>query len=208
MLFAVIDQLEVSAMQGLPPPLDHHPVESKRCENMVRRKREKVEISGDEEQLVSFKLGKDTFAVKVSQVREIVKVQDITRIPKMPHYVEGVMNLRGQVTTVIDLKKRFNIDSGENAGQTAQSRIIVAEIGDNQLGIIVDSVEDVMRVSRSTISPPPRTLSTGLDTKFLTGICKMPTKLIMLLDLNNMIVSETDQGKIVAVQEPEKGVIA
>ncbi|QLH74266.1 MAG: purine-binding chemotaxis protein CheW [Methanomassiliicoccales archaeon] len=174
----------------------------------MRRRREKIEISGDEEQLVSFKLGKETFAVSVSQVREIVKVHDITRIPKMPHYVEGVMNLRGQVTTVIDLKKRFNISTSDDQGRTAQSRIIVAEIGDNQLGIVVDSIEDVMRVSRSTISPPPKTLSMGVDTRFLTGICKTPDKLIMLLDLNNIIIADADPNRIVPTQEPEKGEVA
>ncbi len=86
----------------------------------MRRKREKVELTGDEEQIVSFRLGKSTFAVSVNQVREIGKVQDITKIPKMPNYIEGVMNLRGQITTVIDLRKRFNIDDGVG-GRTAQS---------------------------------------------------------------------------------------
>ena len=176
---------------------------------MARKRREKVEISGDEEQLVSFKLGKGTFAVKVSQVREIGKVQDITHIPKMPEYVEGVMNLRGQITTVIDLKKRFNIENGDNAGRTAQSRIIVAEIGDNQLGIVVDSVEDVMRVPLQSVSPPPKTLTTGVDTSFLTGICKMPDKLIMLLDLNNLIETEEEREKLLGMnQDAAKGEMA
>jgi purine-binding chemotaxis protein CheW len=175
----------------------------------MRKRREKVEISGDEEQLVSFKLGKGTFAVKVSQVREIGKVQDITRIPKMPDYVEGVMNLRGQITTVIDLKKRFNIDTGEDSKRTAQSRIIVAEIGDNQLGIVVDSVEDVMRVPRASISPPPKTLSAGVDTSFLTGICKMPDKLIMLLGLENVFNDQAEREKLMGLKEEmAKGEVA
>jgi purine-binding chemotaxis protein CheW len=160
---------------------------------MARRKREKVEISGDEEQIVSFKLGKETFAVNVSQVREIGKVEDITRIPKMPDYIEGVMNLRGQITTVIDLKKRFGIVAG--TGRTAQSRIIVAEIGDSQLGIMVDAVEDVMRISRSNISPPPKTLSVGVETNSLTGICKLGDKLVMMLDLG-CIMSEGDKARL------------
>jgi purine-binding chemotaxis protein CheW len=168
---------------------------------MVRRRREKIELTGDEEQIVSFRLGKGTFAVKVSQVREIGKVQDITHIPKMPEYVEGVMNLRGQITTVIDLKKRFHIDSGGNSDRTAQSRIIVAEIGDNQLGIIVDAVEDVMRVPRQSISPPPKTLATGIDSTFLTGICKLQDKLIMLLDIDKVIVEEEELEKILQAKD-------
>lgn len=153
---------------------------------MVRRNKEKVDLTGDEEQLVSFRLGKETFGVNVSQVREIGKVQDITKIPKMPDYIEGVMNLRGQITTVIDLKKRFGIAS-ENDGVTVQSRIIIAEIGDNQIGMIVDAVEDVMRVPRQSIMPPPKTLSSDLASSYLIGICKLKDKLIMLLDIDKII---------------------
>jgi purine-binding chemotaxis protein CheW len=159
---------------------------------MARRKREKVELTGDEEQIVSFRLGKETFGVRVSQVREIGKVKDITKVPKMPEFIEGVLNLRGQITTVIDLKKRFGIVS-EDSGITAASRIIIAEIGDTQIGIIVDAVEDVMRVPRTNISLPPTTLTAGMEGGFLTGICKLPDRLVMLLDLNRiMSVSEME----------------
>lgn len=159
---------------------------------MPRRKREKVELTGDEEQIVSFKLGKETFGIRVSQVREIGKVQNITRVPKMPEFIEGVMNLRGQITTVIDLKKRFDIEHGE--GTSAASRIIVAEIGDTQIGIIVDEVEDVLRVPRQSISPPPRTLIVGMETGYLTGICKLPDRMLLLLDLDKvMTINGLDQ---------------
>lgn len=162
---------------------------------MSRRKREKVELTGDEEQLVSFRLGKETFAVNVSQVREIGKVQDITRVPKMPSYVEGVLNLRGQITTVIDLKKRLNIASEGSEGYSAASRIIIAEIGDTQIGIVVDAVEDVMRVPRASISPPPKNLTIGSEKGILTGICKLPNRLVMLLDLT-MIMGSGDLDRI------------
>ena len=150
---------------------------------MARRRREKVELTGDEEQLVSFRLGKEMFAVNVSQVREIGKVQDITRIPKMPSYVEGVLNLRGQITMVIDLKRRLNIATEGCGASTKSSRIIIAEIGDTQVGIVVDAVEDVMRVPRSSISPPPKNLTVGSDSGYLTGICMLSDRLVMLLDL-------------------------
>jgi len=118
-------------------------------------------------------------------VREIRKVEDITRVPKLPPYIEGVMNLRGQITTVIDLKKRLNIVS-DGPARSSQSRIIVAELGDSQLGIIVDAVEDVMRVPKESISPPPKSLS-GSESSALTGISKLPDKLIMMLDLEKVI---------------------
>jgi len=161
----------------------------------MRRKREKVEISGDDEQVVSFRLGKETFAVNVSQVREIGKVQDITKVPKMPEYIEGVVNLRGQITTVIDLKKRLHIAAEVGGGTTSASRIIIAEIGDSQIGIIVDAVEDVMRISRSSISPLPKTLNTGVEATSLTGICKLGDKLVMMLDLGS-IMSESEKARL------------
>jgi purine-binding chemotaxis protein CheW len=158
----------------------------------MARKRGKVELTGDVEQIVSFLLGKETFAIVVSQVREIRKVEDITKVPKMPQYIEGVMNLRGQITTVIDLKKRLNIVS-DGPSRSTQSRIIVAEVGDNQLGIIVDAVEDVMRVPKESISLPPKTLS-GSESSALTGISKLPDKLIMMLDLSKVINGMTTVG--------------
>ena len=162
--------------------------------NNLRGKREKVELTGDVEQIVSFVLGKESFAVKVSQVREIVKLQDITKVPKMTDFIEGVMNLRGQITTVIDLKKRFRICSDD--ARTNQSRIIVAEVGENhQIGIIVDAVEDVMRVPSASISPPPKTISNNIGSSFIVGICKLPNKLIIILDLNK-VMDQSEIGKL------------
>lgn len=149
---------------------------------------EKEELTAKEIQIVSFKLGLETFAVNVEQVREIGKVDQITHIPKMPDFIEGVMNLRGQITTIIDLRTRFGI-TGEG-GRTAQSRIIVAEIDENQLGIIVDSVQDVTRISTENISPPPKMVSKKVDASFLTGICKLPDQLIMLLDFSKLLSGE------------------
>ncbi len=157
---------------------------------MVRKKREKIELTGDEEQIVSFKLGKEMFGVKVAQVREIGKVQDITRVPRMPSYIEGVLNLRGQITTVIDLKKRLGISIENGGGLTSASRIIIAEIGDTQIGMVVDTVEDVIRVPRQSISPPPATLTIGMRDDILTGMCKQSDHLVMLLNLNKIMSTE------------------
>ena len=158
-----------------------------------RQNREEVEGSDNEVQLVSFKLGKETFAVNVDQVREIGKVERITSVPKMPAFIEGVLNLRGRITTIIDLHRRFDI-SGERK-RTAKSRIIVAEIGDLQVGIIVDSVQDVITVGSSSLSPPPKSVSSEAESRFLTGICKQKDHLIMLVDLNQ-IIDYQDMGQI------------
>ena len=154
--------------------------------------KEKTESSEEEIQLVSFKLGKETFAVYVNQVREIGRVEEITHVPNMPEFIEGVMDLRGQITTVIDLRRRFGIT--EEKERTESSRIIVAEIDNNQMGIIVDSVQDVIRVSPQVISPPPEVVSKTVDSKFLTGVCRLEKDLVMLLDLNNLFNAEEKEG--------------
>jgi purine-binding chemotaxis protein CheW len=154
--------------------------------------KEKEEKSDEEIQLVSFKLGKETFAVYVNQVREIGRVEEITQVPNMPDFVEGVMDLRGQITTVIDLRRRFGIK--EEIEHTESSRIIVAEIDNNQMGIIVDSVQDVIRISPDVISPPPEVVSRNIDSHFLTGVCRLQEELVMLLDLNNLFSDEEKEG--------------
>ncbi|MCK4718180.1 MAG: purine-binding chemotaxis protein CheW [Thermoplasmata archaeon] len=146
-----------------------------------------AEESEQELQLVSFRICKETFAIPVSQIREIERMEDITHVPKMPDYIEGVINLRGQITTVIDLKRRFGLGTSEHSSQT---RIIVAEIEDTQLGIIVDAVHDVIRVSQNMVSPIPKTISTNIDTRYLTGICKLPNNLVMLVDVSKILTEK------------------
>jgi purine-binding chemotaxis protein CheW len=155
-------------------------------------------VHEDEIQLIQFKLGDELYGVKVEQVREIVKLGEITSVPKMPYFIEGVMNLRGQITTIIDLRRRFEIS--EDGGHTAQSRIIVAEIGDSQIGIIVDSVQDVIRVSPQTISLPPDVLSGKVDSKFITGICRLQDKLVVLLDLGSLL----NEDELVGLDKMER----
>jgi purine-binding chemotaxis protein CheW len=155
---------------------------------MVYNRSEQQEITENETQLVQFKLGDEFFGVKVEQVREIVKFGDVTHVPKMPAFIEGVMNLRGQITTIIDLRRRFGITG--NGGYTAQTRIIVAEIGMSQIGIVVDSVQDVIRISSDIISPPPEVMTSKVDVQFLTGICRLKDGLLMLIDLSNLLSEE------------------
>jgi len=155
--------------------------------------REGSDPKGGEKQLVTFRLGRETYGVNVAQVREIGKVKEVTKVPKMPSFIEGVMNLRGQITTIIDLKRRFAIEEN-GGGRTANSRIIVAEIGETQIGIIVDSVQDVIRILGESISPPPDTITAKLDARFLTGICRHQNGLLMLLDLDNLFSDKEIEG--------------
>ncbi len=144
----------------------------------------------EELQLVVFGLGKEEFAVEVAQVREIIRMEEITRMPRSPHFVEGIINLRGQIIAVVDLAKRLNIPSGERGSET---RIIVVEAGEVKVGMIVDSVSEVLRVSSEAVEPNPA-LAADVSAAFLRGVVKHDNRLIILLDLTKILSLEEMAG--------------
>ncbi|MEJ5186784.1 MAG: chemotaxis protein CheW [Candidatus Geothermincolales bacterium] len=139
-----------------------------------------------ERQLVVFSLGREEFALDVSQVREIIRMEEITRMPKSPPFVEGIINLRGQIIAVMDLAKRLNLPSTE---RTDAQRIVVVETEDLKVGMIVDSVSEVMSITEDEIEPPP-TLVSDPSTPFILGVVKRDRRLIILLDLSKLLSVE------------------
>jgi len=141
----------------------------------------------DEAQFVGFRLGDEEYAVGISEVQEIIRVPEITRVPKAPEFVEGVINLREKVLPIISLRKRFSL---ENIEKTDSQRIIVVNIDGISTGMVVDSVSEVLRLSKDAIEPPPPILS-GLDTDHLQGIGKMEDgkRLLLLLDLHKLLTT-------------------
>ena len=139
-----------------------------------------------EVQLVIFQLGKEEFAVEVTQVREIIRMQDITRMPKAPSFVEGIINLRGQIIAVLDLAQRLNLEAAERGSET---RIIVVEAGDIKVGMIVDSVSEVMRINEDEVEPSPA-LAADVEAVYLKGVVKQENRLIILLDLSRILATE------------------
>jgi purine-binding chemotaxis protein CheW len=142
--------------------------------------------SGEERQLVVFQLGAELYGVDIARVHEIIRLQSITRVPRAPSFVEGVINLRGKVIPVVDLRRRFGLPTGEH---TRATRTVVVEIGDQVVGIIVDSVSEVLRVNTSTIEPPSPVVA-GIDSEYLHGIAKLPERLVILLDLDRVLARE------------------
>lgn len=144
-----------------------------------------------EVQLVVFSLGEEEYGVPVGQVQEIIRMAAITQVPKAPPFVEGVINLRGRVIPVVDLKRLFSL--GQNSHDD-RSRIIVVEVGDQTVGLTVDDVSEVLRLPVGTIDPPPAVA--GGDGSFLTGVGKLEQRLLMLLDLEklmpNLSLAEAD----------------
>jgi purine-binding chemotaxis protein CheW len=144
-----------------------------------------------EQQLVVFELAGEYYGVDIGSVEGIIKVQDIKRLPKTPHFVEGVTNLRGSVIPVIDLRKRFGIES---VPYDKDTRIVVVIQDRLRMGIVVDGVSEVLRIPDTAIEPAP-TFVASMDTRFITGIAKVDDRLITLLDLV-MILSVEEQNII------------
>jgi purine-binding chemotaxis protein CheW len=130
-------------------------------------------------QLVGFRIGKETFGVPIGLVHEIVRVPEITAVPDAPEYVEGVINLRGKIVSVIDLRKRFGEKRIE---RTRKNRILVAEIERKMVGLIVDAASEVLRISPNEIEDPPDVLDDA-EIKYVTGVGKLNGRLVILVDL-------------------------
>ncbi len=147
-------------------------------------------------QLVGFRLGKEEYGIDILKVQEINRIADITRIPQSPDYVEGVINLRGNVIPIIDLRKRFNMPEREHDRQT---RIVVGEIDGKTVGLVVDAVSEVIRLPANTIEPAPKIVSKD-QADYITGIGKLDDRLLMLLDIDK-ILTVSDKDKLFEMAE-------
>lgn len=144
-----------------------------------------VDAAQSERQLVVFDLASEAYGVDIGAVREIIRMQDITEIPRTPGFVEGVINLRGKVIPVVDLRKKFELPVPEE--QTKDKRIVVVDIGGQDIGVIVDSVTEVLRIPTDSVAPPSPVI-TRANSAYLLGIVKLESRLIILLDLMEMVL--------------------
>ncbi|MCB9209454.1 MAG: chemotaxis protein CheW [Ignavibacteriales bacterium] len=143
-------------------------------------------------QLVSFKIGEAEFGVDILRVQEINKMMELTTVPNTPHFVEGVVNLRGRIIPVINLRSRLGLELKEYDSET---RIIVVELIDKTIGFIVDEVKEVLRIPKSITEAPPEIVS-GVDSDYITAIGKLEDRLLILLDLTK-ILSNEEQKELV-----------
>lgn len=133
-------------------------------------------------QLVSFMVGTEEFAVPILAVQEINRMMQITKVPQSPPFIEGVINLRGKIIPVMDLRKRFGIESAE---QSTDERIIVVEVGSRVIGFTVDRVNEVLRISAEIVEPPP-SMVCGVESDYVQGVGKLEDRLLILLDLQKL----------------------
>jgi purine-binding chemotaxis protein CheW len=140
-------------------------------------------VSDELLQLVSFKIGDEEFGVDILKVQEIIRMIEVTRVPNAPEYVEGIINLRGKVMPVVDLRKRLGMSA---KGNDKQTRIIVVELSGKTVGFLVDAVREVLRIPTSVTEPPP-SLATGINAEYIMAIGKLGDRLLTLLDLEKVL---------------------
>lgn len=134
-------------------------------------------------QLVGFRIGKEIFAVPINLVHEIVRVPEITAVPDVPECIEGVINLRGKIISIVDLRKRFGETQIE---PSRKNRILVAEIDNKMVGLIVDAASEVIRLPEAEIEVPPEVFGES-EVKYVTGVGKLNGRLVILIDLTKIL---------------------
>jgi purine-binding chemotaxis protein CheW len=139
--------------------------------------------------IVGFQVGRETYGVPITSLHEIVRVPDITAVPDAPDYLEGVINLRGKIVSVMDLRKRFGV---EQAALRKQNRILVVEHSGRLAGLIVDSASEVLKIPADDVEAPPAAFQEG-GLNCVTGLGKVKGRLIVLLDMSKLLAPGTLQ---------------
>jgi len=158
-------------------------------------------------QLVSFRIGDEEFGVDILNVQEIIRLPTITPIPNAPRFIQGVINLRGRIIPIIDLRQRLKIRERERSGTDKHARILIVELDSSVTGFIVDSVTEVMRILTSDIEPTPHLVSTSIGAEYIKGVIKLPNRLIILLDFRSILKPGEEkelEGIVDAADIPEE----
>lgn len=165
----------------------------------IARKRRVPDETSELIQLVSFAIGKEQFGVDILMVQEIIRMAPITSIPDSPDFIEGVINLRGHIIPVIDLRKRLKLgpSAEENKNNT---RILIVNFQDRVTGFIVDAVSEVLKIPKSFIVPPPDIVVAGQKSQYIYGVCKLDERLLILLDFSKILQVE-EIKKLMEVQD-------
>jgi purine-binding chemotaxis protein CheW len=162
-----------------------------KIESLQAKKRKALEddvLDGEIVQLVSFNLEDVEYGIDILSVHEILRIPDLTRLPNTPKFIKGVINLRGNVIPVVDIRERFGF---KKAPVTEFSRIIVIESDDKLIGMLVDNVSQVLRIRDSNIDPPSLLIE-GVSEEFISGVGRLKDRLIIILNLKNILFEDSD----------------
>jgi len=158
----------------------------------MKAEREKQPVAGpaqdggrQEIQLACFRIGSEMYALDIMRIREIIRPQRLTPVPKAPPFIEGVINLRGAVVPVVDLRKRFDQPAG---GPERRTRVLICALSGKIIGLLVDEVAEVRRYTRQEIQPSPQFLR-GRGSEFFVGVCRRDDQLVLLIDLERILSS-------------------
>ena len=154
-------------------------------EEAFKNKREEFSEEDQLMQLVGFKIGTELFGVSILMVQEIIRAAPITTVPNSPDFIEGIINLRGSIVPVIDLRKRLNIYREDMDYE--KSWILILNVNDRVTGFIVDFVTKVLKIDENTVEPPPDIVVAGLESQYIRGVCKLDENLLILLDFNRIL---------------------
>lgn len=153
-----------------------------------------MEETAMDKKVIVFELNNEEYAVSIQQVGSIERIEPITRVPQTADFVKGVINMRGIVTPIIDLRKRFGIEETEFGDAT---RIIIVYMDDMEVGLIVDAANDVIDIPKSAIEPAPEVVG-AVDVDYIEGVAKLEDRLLILLDLQKVLAKhEMDDLKTV-----------
>jgi purine-binding chemotaxis protein CheW len=133
-------------------------------------------------QLVSFSVAEEEYGLDILRVQEIIRTQQLTRVPNLPDYVEGVINLRGKVIPVIALRRKLGLAAAEADKNT---RVVVVDVHDQTIGFIVDAVSEVLRISSDTVEATPRVGQ--VEREYISGVGKLDSRLLLMLDLERLM---------------------
>ncbi len=148
------------------------------------------EKSSRQIQLVGFRIENEDFGIDISKVQEINRMVEITKIPQSAEFVEGVINLRGKIIPVIDLKRRFGFT--KSTTRTKENRIVVIEASGNTVGFIVDEVNEVLRIKEDSIEPTPELVNSNVDIRYIQGVAQVEENLLIVLN-TDLIFSKEEQ---------------
>ena len=151
-------------------------------------KNQEAQLKDGKIQLVIFRLENEEFGAPINSVLEISRMMDITRIPQAPGFIEGMINLRGQVIAVIDLKRQLGFPSGQQFPKT--SKVVVVQVKEETFGLIVDEVPEVLRVAESDIEAAPEAIQSGIKRHYISGVAKIGDRLIVVLDLAQVLTPD------------------
>lgn len=150
------------------------------------------EMEGEADKFLLFDLGEEAYGIQISHIIQIVEMQPITRIPDMPEYVKGIINIRGQIIPTIDLRSRFHLSEKEADKKTC---IVIIALESNSMGLIVDTVSEVKSIPQDDISAAPQVKNLAVNEKYIMGLAKVDDEVKILLDINKLF-SEQDVQSI------------